>query len=1799
MRSGRKFINWRAVVGVLAVGALAFGLKLEGASVSSDSASRIVGEDALSVDAKKTDATRVKLGTIPSSLPVLPVSTANPYDDEPSRLRAAGLLKGPMPLFGYGKPNANNVAATGDPCTFDIQCEDGDPCTDDFCDINPGAAPGTGVCNNEIVPNDDVGDINGDNCSDGLVCNGQETCQGATVIACEGVCSGGSNDGEPCIRETDCPTGGTCLNQVCADDGTTPCTDNSQCGSITGACQAPGNGNDPIVCTSPQVCDENADPVAACVDPCDSDAFCDDDLACTGVETCDLGTGLCSSPGNPCGAAAATCLEGICKTAGPDFNNSECVGDVDCGIAPAAFCDLNGPHCFAGRCCDGSGTLIKDGFGLNPDASECDAAGGNWYPGDTGSISQQGDPPCPNYSSGIGDPGEYFVTVGPASLSPFPDPVTGAPLRKLGDDYDTGETDFLRLQLLRFAGGVSDGSNSRIAFEFYDENGNFVEDVFFISNQGTQGTQVVQVFALAPTLTIPPRGFIVGHVLQSFASNVTARGEFFWLSTDVVDSGTNDANTLYVDTDLDGIPSAVSNFLGVCNGGDRDGLQCGGSLTCPGGSSVCDDGSPCTVDGDCTGIGLSETCNTDGCVPVPGVLAFELEAFKTADAPRGGCCDPNTQSCDTLLQWECNGAGGNYLGDNVLCAACGEGSPNIGAPCRTCTGGANDGLDCEGAADCPDGTCDLNDSKCGLCDDFATPCTVDGDCTGIGSELCNAGSCDLNAVCLTGACCLSTTGECVDGETLSGCDDQGGTFQGLGTDCDPDCCVQPTLSGANDCETAPVTELEIPDTAVCLRGPNKGDTCVSVGDCGGFPCERTVLATLTGNNSTASSTFDDQDSCFLPQDSPGAELGWFEKIQIVDPSVRADDTIPCGYLLVDHCCTDPVKIPAYRILYNSCPCGPVEFTKPNPNHPERLADARGAPFCLLDNAWQQFGPLVGAGDSTEVAAGVGTYWYPIFSSFGGNFDEYQFHVRLEACPDAVCCVGTDCKIVNILECQAQGGFFLAPPNRGDAVTVCGSICDTGSCCTGPGECVDNQAGGDPPDSQIDMTPTFCTDTLDGTYVGGVKCFGGTCQGGSQQNQSCQSDNDCSGGTCVGDSLDLAQPSPCPICEIRGPGNCQVFDDGVVQRPSDVGRPGGGVTVADDFIPLSDTIDALCTWGTYTESDSEGNAFDCSGGFNNKFRVRIYGADEFGLPDTGNVIAERAIPADAVTQVKVENSASELLGGIPVFGYQIDLSDNPITDLDTASTCYWLEIVNDGDGACGWNWQTVDTTNNDFSAIGGAGAYGPASARNGDMAFCLSTPFQPGACGTPIGYCCNCRTGGGGTCENTDRRSCVDQKQRWRIDLTCETATGNDVCEESPPSNDLCDVVASAGFDDTPAGTTLFDNTCANTDGVNPVTSEIGGGNAISADIWFKFIATEAGPITISTCATGPASGGGVDTIIAAFRDPDNPTSCICPGDDAAQTAATNWYSEPAGIDVHSADENCDGELNGAGGFIVGEVLPGDCIMIRLGGFGGQGSEEGAGTVTITSVAVDVPPAPVAVGGGNRYIEIDAPAPATAGVAEEVIRVRPLSLNHSGTAESVYYVGTPFQASEEDSSQPGLTFTAAPLTCDPVAHTWSSEDVISIFGAEILPGSEYAVERALATCSDLATNDDCWSEAATLTTLKYGDNSVPFDGPGNPVQPDFGDINGLVFKFLAQPGAPEKAICQLQPNVVFPSRAIDFKDINADVGAFLGTSYESVQFGPCTCPSAVACGTACASDTECTGGLCVNGECGDECGRCAP
>lgn len=200
-------------------------------------------------------------------------------------------------------------------------CADARSCTADACDEATKSCVHT--------PNDAA-------CSDGLDCNGQETCSDAGPVP-SGCLAGApipcGTDGIVCTLDAcdettkQCehtPVNGACLaGQFCvpAAGGCTlapPCNSNADCDD-NNACNGTETCN--VVCQPgvPVVCDDGA---ACTIDSCDpgtgacsfhaSSAFCDDGFACNGVETCDPAAGAASSG---CVAGAAiTCDDGVACT---------------------------------------------------------------------------------------------------------------------------------------------------------------------------------------------------------------------------------------------------------------------------------------------------------------------------------------------------------------------------------------------------------------------------------------------------------------------------------------------------------------------------------------------------------------------------------------------------------------------------------------------------------------------------------------------------------------------------------------------------------------------------------------------------------------------------------------------------------------------------------------------------------------------------------------------------------------------------------------------------------------------------------------------------------------------------------------------------------------------------------------------------------------------------------------------------------------------------------------------------------------------------------------------------------------------------------------------------------------------------------------------------------------------------------------------------------------------------------------------------------------------------------------------
>jgi hypothetical protein len=247
-------------------------------------------------------------------------------------------------------------------CTFKTvgtACtDDGNVCTNDQC---------TGASNICSHPNNTA------SCTDGLFCNGTDTCSGGSCVVHSGdPCPGADGDGncsESCNEASDnCtapdPNGSSCTDGLFCD-GTETCT-GGVCGSSTGdPCSGPdGDGN----CA--ESCDEATD---TCTAPDPDGSSCTDGLFCDGTETCS--SGVCgNSTGDPCpgpdgdGNCSESCNEAGNNCTAPDPNGSSCTDGLFCNGADT---------CNAGACTTHAGDPCPGPDGDNDCSESCNEAGNN------------------------------------------------------------------------------------------------------------------------------------------------------------------------------------------------------------------------------------------------------------------------------------------------------------------------------------------------------------------------------------------------------------------------------------------------------------------------------------------------------------------------------------------------------------------------------------------------------------------------------------------------------------------------------------------------------------------------------------------------------------------------------------------------------------------------------------------------------------------------------------------------------------------------------------------------------------------------------------------------------------------------------------------------------------------------------------------------------------------------------------------------------------------------------------------------------------------------------------------------------------------------------------------------------------------------------------------------------------------------------------------------------------------------------------------------------------------------------
>ncbi|MBI3834819.1 MAG: hypothetical protein HY287_10860 [Planctomycetes bacterium] len=1574
-------------------------------------------------------------------------------------------------------------------CTFAVQCDDGVPCTNDRCALNPGAPFDSGKCVHDFVLAgvDDplfngcpLGTLCG-GCDDGIACNGKETCDGAGACVSSGPvdCGGGkvcnevgrcANSGRYCTADIDCPFS-TCNH-----------------------CQT--------------ICTTNGD--------------CSDGIICNGNETCDVPSGKCVLGTPPCGASA-TCFEKKCSASAN--NPWGCAVNSDC--PNGGHCNVAGPVCLPGRCCDNAAQPNCSRRALNVTVqgkSSCNSIGGMWFAGDLGTTALLAGPSvydstcpasndstlpagvpglhCPKYGDGIA-PLNVGPLVGPIYDGPVVNAQAGVPLYKLGDDYQFTDGSNILLDEMHFVGGAFVGE--RIAFELYDASCNFIEDLFFIMNVNTIGLQTI---LFQPAIEIPPHGFLVMTAASEFAPET----RIFWATTDstTVDVGVNDPDVIWVN----GGPTA--NFL-----------------------------------------------------PAPNRnLLFELVGRKTT-ASIGACCltaPGPVQGCDNALApWICEGEGGAYLGNYSLCAYCGGGS-NAGNNCRRCF--ITTDTTCDRDADCPSGElCVPNDAAC------------------------PGATCVAWSSCGRGACCNPTTGGCTEGDAASCANGGGsfqgfGTTCDIdngygGTGDVQSCCPQPTYTGGDNCSDATVHFIHVPapgsdPVVVTITGDNSAasstidhpDSCVTM-QCGSSCDVQSDVGWWEAFEIDACA-YVRVDSCCTGTGSEVLRPAW----------VLLFPDCPCGAPVSESPnpnggVVDPFPEPAFNRGGPYCTddniwfwVGPLKaghyyypvYSAPLGYHGQYQLHITAQPCptaaCCMNKCVG--GPNAG-------------------STCTGNAE----------CGTGGLCQGA-CSELNIMDCAAAGGYYLGPPNKSPATATCtgtpGSgtaTCDNGSCCTAPGVCVDRDL--DPP-----VSAQECLTELNGKFVGGIRCKGGYCN--SDYTTSCLVDADCpTGDTCNVTAAQKAQPKPCQICEIQGADNCQPWENtGNIGGLSDPVVGSNGIVAADDFKYASNVISSVCVWGEYINTAPHANPFDC--GFSvtaDHFRVRVY--DDFeGLPC--NIIAEsvassvRAYLGSVIPEATYHPFAFQLTLATPVTGldasghtiYWLEVSNAPSA---TISTCVWF-----------WDQLGYSTSvGNHYSATGSNAGYPAGSERTADYSWCLNGPIVPGASGNVIRSCCNCVDASCSLQNLRDCRSVngiwnVDDQT---CGVACAGPPPNDHCTSTIGNL----VPTGTYYFDTQCADTDGPNYAGPTEEGGSVIFGHDVWYRYQAPFNCTLIVSMCGTGTqydsmlgvyhrVGDCNFCPTDANSGNSYLVNGRYEDESCTGVVvagAGFSVSQAQAGECYVIRAGGFYES---------RGSGVVDISCTPTGNTVALDSRPLS-NGAARGTRCPIIDFFPTPVAdPAP----DKNRYIAFSVPDPgpppqATAVEIKRVKLMRPSPPNLSqypppdfSTFENQYsYAGTPTMHCQNGGTPPCVTpsdaiYAISITQCAPNYIDWQAAlngQLLYVTGSDIVPSSQYEVSQLAASCAGNERTCTARSAPCTGYTARWGDTAPAFQDPNatSLYQPNISDVSACVDTFKGTASAIPMPRCDLVGGANgLPNFRVQIDDIAAIVDAFKSRAYPfSGTSSPVNCP----------------------------------
>ena len=709
-------------------------------------------------------------------------------------------------LFNNAACDDNDPCTENDACTNGVcrgtplNCDDGVPCTVDTCS--------GGVCSS--TPDDAF-------CDDGLFCDGVEICDPvANCVSPGDPCLGGGECANVCDevnktcalpRGTLCtPDGNECTDDVCDGTGTcgvnntNPCDDGSAC-TIDDACSGGSCvGTTPVVCDDLNACtDDSCDPVTGCMFTNNDLNDCSDGDACNGAETCSAGVCLTGTP--------LACDDGNACTADRCDAGLGCVNDPLTGTS----CDDGNACTDADVCTDGvcGGTAIGGCQTCSVDGDCDDADACNGLETCVGGVCQPGTPL-------VCDDGNPCTDDGC-------DPAVGC-VSVANDANDCQDADVCNGAESCVAGICQPGTPLAC------DDGNPCTDD---SCDAILGCQSVNNTAACDDNTIC-------NGLETCVDGTCQAG---------TPLDCNDNNPCTIDRcdavlGCQNVPVADGTSCDdgdICNGSE----VCGAGSCLPGVALDCDDGNLCTDDLCDAVLGCQNiNDNTNSCDD--GDVCNGAESCSDGVCLSGTplvCDDANActdDSCDSINGCQFVNNDANVCDDGDPCTgndACSGGNcAGVAIPgCFNCSTNSdcNDGDACNGSESCVGGRCEAGTPL--LCED-GNPCTDDrcdavAGCRNVAN---NSNSCDDGNVCNGSEQCVS--GVCNSVSPLN-CDD----VNPCTTDtCDPIAGCQNTPDDANFCDDGNLCN----GTELCMGGACVPGTPVICDD--NNPCTDDVCSPVSG-----------------------------------------------------------------------------------------------------------------------------------------------------------------------------------------------------------------------------------------------------------------------------------------------------------------------------------------------------------------------------------------------------------------------------------------------------------------------------------------------------------------------------------------------------------------------------------------------------------------------------------------------------------------------------------------------------------------------------------------------------------------------------------------------------------------------------------------------------------------------------------------------------------------------------------------------------------------------------------------